>query len=624
MRKYTRSTSLFWAVLIGLTLVRFVFSLQTEPPVITDCLKKNINATGKIIEEPERKETGQVFIIHSLDICGNDLLVRVKTKLYPRFKYGDYISLSGNISKPFNFRSDDGRSFDYEGYLAKDNVFYEIKSAKVESISVLPSINIADKKFFAPYSWFKNIFSGIPYRLYSLKRGFVGNLEKVLGEPHSALAAGLVVGEKSALGNDLLNDFRTVGLIHIVVLSGYNITIVADSLRKLLIFLPRVWGIVIGGFGIAMFGILVGGGATVVRSCFMAGIALTAGLIRRDYNVGRALALAGIIMLIQNPMILLHDPSFQLSFLATAGLMFLSGPIEEKLVFIPEKFGMRGIVASTIATQIFVSPYILYMMGQISIIGMVVNILVLPFIPITMFFVFLTGMLGFFSFTLSYVAGLVTHLLLSYELFMVEKFARIPFASAHVAQFSFWYVVVFYVVFTFLFINRKKLIQDFRRFRNDVILHSCKWLIKIGIIGDTNRIIPAYFNIFMFEECERKVSLTLAVFTQYSFRHILEKGNVHKKILTSFEVVISKPDEMRKGTKPTRYILIKKFINKIRSQAVVIERASNNRNHDYIIVTSFFTDEKYLSSFDLLWRTGTLQNQGDPSIAYSHEVNAGG
>src|SRR5690606_7295718 len=110
----------------------------------------------------------------------------------------------------------------------------------------------------------------------------------------------LVVGEKSALGKNLLDDFRVVGLIHIVVLSGFNITIVGDAMRRMLSFLPRVWGISVGGIGIMLFGIMVGGGATVVRSCFMAGIALSADLIRRDYQVIRALLFAGLIMIIQN------------------------------------------------------------------------------------------------------------------------------------------------------------------------------------------------------------------------------------------------------------------------------------------------------------------------------------
>jgi competence protein ComEC len=538
MSKYSRSTYVFWGIFIGLALMRLIASARIRAPDISDCLKKNIESVGVIVQEPERKESGQVFIIKSLDICGAELLVRVKTKLYPVYRYGDRVKFAGKISKPFNFRSNDGRSFDYEGYLAKDNVFYEMKSARIDLFELSnrnSSHENGTSSVDASNSWFIKLLNSVPYALYSLKRGFVSNLENVLGEPHGALAAGLVVGEKSALGKELIDDFRTVGLIHIVVLSGYNITIVADSMRRMLVFLPRIWGIIIGGVGIASFGILVGGGATVVRSCVMASIALMASLIRRDYNVGRALAFAGLIMLIQNPLILLHDPSFQLSFLATMGLMFLSSPIEGKLLFIPEKFGMRGIVASTIATQIFVSPYILYMMGQISIIGMVVNILVLPFIPVTMLFVFVTGILGYVSYTLSYATGLVAHGLLSYELFMVEQFARIPFASANVSQFSFWYVVCFYVVFTIVFLYRKELLEKFGGFRNNIILFNYKWLIQLGLLSDTNKIIPVYFNTFTVKSNKNR-NQSLSVFTRYSYKHVLEKISLVKKILNNIYV----------------------------------------------------------------------------------------
>jgi len=430
-----RGVFIFWSIFLAAAVFRLCGSFTITPPDIGGCVKQSVEGKGTITIEPERKETGQVFILKtaafSADLeegakeCGSGILLRMKTKLYPRLAFGDEITFAGTLSKPFNFRSDDGREFNYEGFLAKSDVYYEIKSATVEKIG--------EQKGFS-----------IEVLLYSLKRGFVGNLERALGDPHAALAAGLVVGEKSALGADLLNDFRTVGLIHIIVLSGYNITIVADALRKLLSFLPRVWGIVVGGLGIILFGILVGGGATVIRSCFMAGVALTGEVIRRDYSVLRALIFAGLIMLIQNPMILLYDPSFQLSFLATLGLILLAGPIEKRIQFIPEKFGMRGIVASTLATQVFVSPFILYMMGNLSIIGIVVNILVLPLIPASMLAVFLTGALGFVFPLMSTITGWITHLLLSYELFMVEHFARFPLADIQVQMFSGWLVVGFY------------------------------------------------------------------------------------------------------------------------------------------------------------------------------------
>ncbi len=433
-----RGVIIFWSLFVGCTVIRVLFSMQQDKLDVSVCNKQSVIGTGRVLQDPERKEGGQVLVVtaHELfvsgtrDTCGIEASIRMKTKLYPRFAYSDEVSFSGKISKPFNFKSDTGRAFDYVGYLAKDDVFYEIKSAKVEHLST------STTKSFS-----------IPGALFYLKRRFVSHLEEVLGEPHAALAAGLVVGEKSALGKDLLNNFRIVGLIHIVVLSGFNITIVGDAMRRMLSFLPRVWGIVVGGIGIGLFGVMVGGGATVVRSCFMAGVALSADLIRRDYNVIRALIFAALIMLIQNPMILLHDPSFQLSFMATFGLILLAGPIEKRLRFIPEKFGLRGIVAATMATQIFISPFILHMMGQISIIGLVVNILVLPIIPLTMLVVFLTGASGFISPLVADVFGWVAHWLLTYELSMVEWFAQIPFASVTLPLFSGWWVVGFYVLF---------------------------------------------------------------------------------------------------------------------------------------------------------------------------------
>ena len=446
---------LFWSICGAAAVLRVCLSLQQLSPDIGSCLKQQVMGQGIITEDPSLTESGQVLVVTvgSMNMntgysCQTDLLIRMKTKAYPRFKYGDRVFFSGKLSEPFNFKSNTGRAFDYKGYLAKSDIFFEIKSAQV---------TLRDNENQKSGNWLSSLTSfDLTSILYRIKRGFVENLNVTLGEPHSALAAGLVVGEKSVLGKDLLNDFRTVGLIHIVVLSGFNITVVADAMRRLLSRLPRVWGIVTGGIGIILFGILVGGGATVVRSCFMASVALSANIIRRDYSVLRALIFAGCLMLIQNPSILLHDPSFQLSFLATLGLILLASPLEKFFWFIPEKFGMRGIFSATFSTQIFVSPFILYMMGQISIIGVVANILVLPLIPITMLAVFLTGSIGFISYPVSQLFGWVAHILLQYELLIVQNFARLPFASLTFPQFSGWWVVGFYVVFFLIFFAVKQ------------------------------------------------------------------------------------------------------------------------------------------------------------------------
>lgn len=424
---------------------RFFFVLHNDRESIVEKYSgQAVEVLGVISDEPLVKDFTKTFTV-DIDTINDetiDVLLRVQTDRYLEYEYGQKIILKGKLSAPFNFKSNGGRTFDYIDFLLKDGIYFEMKKPLIEVVGSGGSF--------------------VSKNLFRIKQGFLKNIKRVLGEPHAALAGGLVVGEKSALGKDLIDDFRKAGLIHIVVLSGYNITIVADSIRRLLAFLPRTIGIGLGGIGIIAFWILVGGGATVVRSCIMAVIALIASLLRKDYNVGKALFIAAALMLIQNPLILLYDPSFQLSFLATFGLILLSSPIEKRLGFITEKFGIRGLVASTLATQIFVSPYILYMMGQLSIIGMVVNILVLPIIPATMLFVTLTGLSGFVSVFMSEITGWISHILLSYELFMVHFFAHLPFASIELPKFSFWIVVGFYASY---FVALAKLPSTFSQFR---------------------------------------------------------------------------------------------------------------------------------------------------------------
>lgn len=414
-----------------LVITRFVFSFGiNNKELVNKYGGQNAEILGSISDEPLTKDFTKTFTFKASKINGESIetYVRVQTDRYAEVEYGQNLKLIGKLSKPFNFKSNGGRTFDYINFLLKDGIYFEMKKPTIEIVE-------GDDGSF------------ISKNLFKIKQGFLKNIKRVLGEPHSALAGGLVVGEKSALGKDLIDDFRKAGLIHIVVLSGYNITIVADTIRRILSFLPRTIGIGLGGFGILAFGVLVGGGATVVRSCVMALIGLLATLLRKDYNVSKALFVAAAFMLIENPLILLYDPSFQLSFLATLGLILLASPIEKKLGFITEKFGIRGLVASTLATQIFVSPYILHMMGQLSIIGMVVNILVLPIIPLTMLFVTLTGLLGSISYLASEITGWVSHILLSYELFMVRFFAHLPFASLELPKFSGWIVVGCYVIY---------------------------------------------------------------------------------------------------------------------------------------------------------------------------------
>ncbi len=412
---------------------------------VSPYLHERVTMTGMIDEEPVIQGAAQDFTVHlkTITTAHTDSVqllintrIRVSAKLYPRYSYGDEISFTGTLALPRNFGdeggSSDGREFDYVHYLSKDGVFYITKN---------PSIVV--------------IASGhgnfLVATLLKIKQAFLKNIYSALGEPNAALAAGLVVGEKTGLGKDLLDDFRRSGLIHIVILSGYSVNIIANSIRAMLSFLPRSMSLISGGVAIFLFGILVGGKATVIRACAMALIAIFAQFFYKDYSAFRALLFTAYVMVVVNPYIVPYDASFQVSFTATLGLILLGRHLDRWLHFIPERFGIRGMIISTLATQIAVFPLLLYMMGDGSLIGVFANLLVLPFIPVMMLAVFCTGFFGFISIYLSYCAAGFSYIFLSYTLFIVRVTSHIPYTLITVRKFPLALMACTYLVYAMIY-----------------------------------------------------------------------------------------------------------------------------------------------------------------------------
>lgn len=408
-----------------------IYGSNQNKNIFNDFVGKEVTFTGEIISYPEERENTQRFIV---DFKGEKILV--STEKYPKFSYGDFVTVLGDLQKPENFITDIGKEFDYINYLGKDKIFYTISFADV---SLKEGIDNKNLKYF----------------LYKTRESFSGVLEKLIPVPESALLNGLLLGQKESLGKDLENNFIKTGLIHIVVLSGYNVTIIAESIIRVLSFLPRFSGLLVGSFSIVLFAFMTGLGTTIVRASIMAIIALWARFSGNSYNITRALILAAFLMVLHNPYILYFDISFHLSFLATLGLINLSPFIENFFKWIPF-VNIRQIVGATFATQIFVLPFILYKIGTLSVIAPITNILVLPLIPLTMFFGFLTGVIGQISLVLAKPFAFISSILLSFEIFIVEFFGKISFASFSVRNFSIVFVMVFYLgIFWFLYKNNK-------------------------------------------------------------------------------------------------------------------------------------------------------------------------
>jgi competence protein ComEC len=419
-------------------ILRFYAKDIDEPKnTLDNFVNESVVLEGVIDSEVERREGSQRIVLSADSITFRDVgypidqKILVSTELFPEFSYGERVSVSGKLEKPENFITDIGKEFDYVNYLKKESISFTTSFARVESLG-------------------EGYGSGFKTSILSIKKKFLGSIERSIPAPESALLSGLLLGVKSSLGDKLHQDFVNTGLVHIIVLSGYNVTIIAEALIKMLSFASISAGIYFGSLAIIIFAIMTGAGATIVRASIMAILALVARATGRNYEITRALLIAGVIMIIQNPYILVFDISFQLSFLATLGLIYVSPIFQKWFHFLPEKFGIREVAGATVGVQVFVLPFILYKMGNLSLIAPITNVLVLPFIPATMLLGFLAGAVSFILPVLGLPFAWATYMLLHGEIWLVETFSRIPFGSIEIMRFPLVLVILFYAVITWL------------------------------------------------------------------------------------------------------------------------------------------------------------------------------
>jgi len=399
---------------------------------------------GIVINDPEIKSNNQIFVIKTLNYLHGTSSVLLDEKILANsysknpVNYGDKIKINGRLSKPENFISSiDGASstkeFDYVSYLAKDDIFYKLNNSDIKIISVGNG----------------NIIKSI---LFKIKNYFVLNIKSLISEPEASLLIGIILGEKSGIDKDLQNVFRIVGLSHVVVLSGYNITIVSDAISKFFTFVPGLWGPIFGIVGVILFVVMSGASTTAIRAGIMALIVVLGKILKRDYRPGRALLVAAVIMILFNPKILVFDIGFQLSCIATFAIIYISPIFENKLSFITKKMELRSIISSTLSAQLAVLPLILYKMGIFSTLALPVNILIVPLIPIIMFLGFFIGIFGapFNAFLI--IFAWLNYLLLAYMISVSNLFSQAPFSWFYISWFSTGLLIVSYgLIFAWLF-----------------------------------------------------------------------------------------------------------------------------------------------------------------------------
>ncbi len=361
-----------------------------------------------------------------------DGLVLISMPRYPEYEYGDFLEIEGDLIRPEKIED-----FDYDKYLARYNIY---------SVMYQPYLKLLqhneESLFYA--------------HIFSLKKKVETILNKIFPEPYASFEAGLLLGSRKGIPDNLMAKFNITGLTHIIAISGYNITLIISMISGFLVFLPKKQQIIISITVITIFVIFVGASSAVVRAGIMGIIALSAIWFSRKSFISITLVFTAFVMSLFNPKILVYDVGFQLSFLATVGLIYVS-PLIGKYLNFPNFFGIRESFLLTMSAQIAAVPIILLNFERLSLVSPLANVLIAPFVPLAMMFGAIAFLVAVVSLSLGKIFALPAILALKIIIFFTEICAKLPYASVDVKWFKGVLVVLYYCfLMWFVFLRNNK------------------------------------------------------------------------------------------------------------------------------------------------------------------------
>jgi competence protein ComEC len=216
-----------------------------------------------------------------------------------------------------------------------------------------------------------------------------------------------------------------------MVLSGYNVALVINTVRAgLQQVLPRAVALGSAGVVAILFMLMTGASETAIRATLMALVVLLANALHRPADGVRILLVVAAAMAVWNPYVVLFDLSYQLSVLATLGLVMLSHHLVPYLLWLRSK-SLIEIVSTTLATQIAVLPLLVFSVGQVSLISLITNVLVLAFVPYAMLAGFCAALLASVSTTLAFPLSAVAYALLRYIIEVAVFLGSVPYAAVN-------------------------------------------------------------------------------------------------------------------------------------------------------------------------------------------------
>lgn len=446
-RKKLTARIIFPIIFFALGGLRFL-AVDTLPPNdVSKFAGDNVQISGIVREEPQIKtlpnDLTQVrFVVDAEaikirgateEICGGLILTyypRAGEEL-PTARIGDKISAGGNLKLLTNYNN--------PGQI--DNV------TRMKATGITARLS-AGKQGISIEQVDGGLWTKFLRTVAAIREHYRESMTQVMSREDAAAIFAMLFGGYAGLNPELVEDFVTTGIVHILSVSGSHMSMLAMATAWLckLLKLPRRLTFAIGFFVIGTYAILSGLLPQVLRSATMGILVFLAKTLDRESEGARLLTLTALAMLINQPL-LLFDISFQLSFSATAGLLYLSEGLRKTFERVP-KFFLEP-AAMTIAAQVASLPIIIWYFNQISLSSVLANVFVMPLLEI----VIVGGLLGGIFSAVVPLAGKIFFadeaLIFGAGAELNRVFANLPFSSVQVPTLGILAGVFYYAALIF-------------------------------------------------------------------------------------------------------------------------------------------------------------------------------
>lgn len=382
--------------------------LATQVEVYAHVMGRTAEVRGKVVEDTDVGSAGEVNMrLGSIAINGHEVAGRVWVNLAGKqdIKRGDIVTVKGKVSEGFG------------NYAAS---MYRTKLV----------------------DWQRPNPGDVARRV---RDWFADKIRLAIHEPQASLGLGYLLGQKRALPPELQDALVVTGLTHVVVASGYNLTILVRLARRLFARVSKYLSTLSATTMILGFMAITGASPSMARAGLVSGLSLAAWYYGRKFHPLVLLPFAAAVTVMIDPSYAWNDLGWELSFAAFAGVMILAPLLQRYFYGNAEPGTVRQILGETISAQVMTLPILVMAFGAMSNVAIIANLLVLPLVPLAMLLTFVAGVAVLVAPWSAAWVGQPAEWVLTYVTSVIAYFANLPWAQVEV-QIGVWQVVAAYVV----------------------------------------------------------------------------------------------------------------------------------------------------------------------------------